>query len=370
MIPPPARPLRSLHLNSAKTWRGGEQQTLWLCQGLTARGHTVILTCPSHSELHQRACTAGITVEPVAMGGEWDLWAVKNITQIIRRQQPDIIHCHTSHAQTLGLLAAQITGVPVRIAARRVDFHIRKHLLNRWKYGNGFSAIIAISEGIRQVLIQDGIPPERVVTIHSGIDLRRIQTVHKSNQVRQEFGLNPNQLLVGIVAALAPHKDHQNFLRAAAHVKAELPQTRFLIIGDGELRDELEALTHTLDLHQHVIFTGFRSDVLELTATLDLFVLSSYLEGMGTSILDAMALGKPIVATQVGGIPEIVLHGKNGLLVPPRNPLALAKAIITILSNPHLREQMSHFSRDQVQNFTVEKTVEKTESLYYQLINR
>ena len=163
------RPLRILHVNSARTWRGGEQQTLWLCQGLQERGHEILLACPAGSELRQRAHAAGIRVCPVAMRGEWDLWAVRNLVKIIRRNAIEIVHFHTAHAHTLGLLAAQVSKVPIRVLTRRVDFHIHTHLLNRWKYGPGLTALIAISEGIRGVLIEDGLAPERVTTIRSGI---------------------------------------------------------------------------------------------------------------------------------------------------------------------------------------------------------
>jgi len=363
------RPLRVLHINSARTWRGGEQQTLWLCQGLQRRGHEVFLACPPNSDLHQRANKVSIAVCPVAMRGEWDLWAVRDLVRAIRLHCIEIVHFHTAHAHTLGLLAAQWTNVPIRILTRRVDFHIHKHPLNRWKYGPALTAILAISGGIRKVLIQNGLEPERVITVHSGIDLQRIQNVSDPSYLRVEFGISEDTLVVGIIAALAPHKHHENFLEAAAIVKKSMAKVRFLIVGEGDLRAELEGLSASLGLSGDVVFTGFRKDVGEIIQILDIFVLSSYLEGMGTSILDALALGKPIVATGVGGIPEIVLHGKNGLLVPPRNPQKLADAILKLAKSPALRDQMGAFGKEHVKNFPIEKTVEQTEAVYTRLVS-
>ena len=364
------RPFPILHINSAHTWRGGEQQTLWLCQGLLRRGHKIFLACQPGSDLHQKGEATGIAVCPVVMRGEWDIWAVRELIGLIRQHSVEIVHFHTAHAHALGLLAAQLAKVPIRVLTRRVDFHIHRHPLNRWKYGSGLTAIIAISEGIRDVLIQDGLAPERVTTVYSGIDLQRIENVGNGSYVRDEFDISEDTLLIGIVGALAPHKDHRNFLEAAAIVKQSVPDVRFLIVGDGELRAELEWVSTTQGLSADVIFTGFREDVLEITKTMDIFVLSSYLEGMGTVILDAMALGRPVVATKVGGIPEIVQHEKNGLLVPARNPGKLAEAILKLVNNPSLRAQMGAQGREQVKRYTLERTVEGAEAVYFRALSQ
>jgi glycosyltransferase involved in cell wall biosynthesis len=360
-----ARPFRILHMNSAHTWRGGEQQTLWLCQGLRGRGHEIFLACQPDSQLRRRGAAAGIRLCPVIMRGEWDLWAVKNLAGLIHEECIEIIHFHTAHAHTLGLLAAQMTKVPMRFLTRRVDFHIHRHLLNNWKYGSALTAILAISEGIRRVLVEDGVCPQRVFTVPSGIDLARIKEVGDPSKMRGEFRIPQSAILVGIVAALAPHKDHRNFLEAAALVAGTIPEARFLIVGEGELRADLERLSASLGLSKKVIFAGFREDVLEITKGLDIFVMSSYLEGMGTALLDAMALGRPIVATKVGGIPDIVLDGKSGLLVPSRDPDELARAILKLARAPQLRDEMGAQGKEQARLFSIQRTVENTEAVYY-----
>lgn len=357
-------PWRILHINSALTWRGGEQQTLWLGQGLQSRGHQVILACPPGGELATRAGRAGLAVRTVKMRGEWDVWAAGKLARLLQDESIHIVHLHTAHAHTLGLMAAQWAKVPVRILTRRVDFHIGGHPINRWKYGPALTAIVAISEGIRQVLIQDGISPQRVSTVHSGIDLERIKSVRDTAALRKELNIPGGFLVVGMVAALAPHKDHRNFLEAAAIVKTECPDIRYVVVGEGHLRGELERLAVQRGLSADVIFTGFRQDVLELTSLFDIFVLSSYLEGLGTALLDAMALGIPLVATDVGGIPEVVVMDRNGILVPPKDPAALASAIVKLATDPVMRRRLGSFGKEYVRNFSVDSMVTRTEAVY------
>jgi glycosyltransferase involved in cell wall biosynthesis len=358
------RPYRILHINSARTWRGGEQQTFWLCRGLKRRGHSTFLACQPGSPLLSRARAAGIDTCPVKMRGEWDLWAVRRLAGLIRRHDIEAVHLHTAHAHTLGLLAAQMAAIPFRFVTRRVDFHTHRHVLNRWKYGSAVTAVVAISEGIRRVLLSDGIPGERIITVPSGIDLERIEMVPDPAGLRSPLGIPEGSLVVGMVAALAPHKDHRTFLQAAAMVTSSLPDVRFLIIGDGPLRPELERLAGSTGLSPNVIFTGFREDALTLTKLLDIFVLSSYLEGLGTALLDAMAMGKPLVATNVGGIPEALLDGRNGLLVPPRDPRALAAAIVKLGQDPGLRDQMGDFGKKHAQKFDIVGTIDGVEEIY------
>jgi glycosyltransferase involved in cell wall biosynthesis len=199
--------------------------------------------------------------------------------------------------------------------------------------------------------------------------LQRIENVADGSYLRDEFAISKNTLVIGMVGALGPDKDHHNFLEAAAIVKRSVPDVRFLVVGEGELRAELERSLASRGLSEDVLLTGFRRDVLEITKILDIFVLSSYLEGMGTAILDAMAFAKPIVATQVGGIPEIVLQGENGFLVPPRDPNKLAEAILKLAKEPSLRHKMGSFGKEHVRNFNVKKTIDQTEVMYSQLVS-
>ncbi len=354
-----------LHIDSAKTWRGGQQQVLYLAERL--RDYDNIIACPSQSPLAERAKATGLKVLPVQMRGEWDFLAVHKLKKIIRKYSIRIAHLHSPHAHALGLLAARSAGNCKVVLSRRVDFHIRKNILSRVKYSN-VDNIIAISERVKEVLVTDGLPKEKVDVVYSGIDIKRFQNV-KSNYLISELGLNKDKLCIGNIAALAWHKDHRTLLEAARIVVDEFPRVTFLIVGDGPLRREIEILIKKLNLEEDVKLFGFREDIPEILSVLDLFVLSSTWEGLGTSLLDAFASRVPVIATNVGGIPEIVKDRVNGILVPPKNPSALAGAIISLLENRDFACQIAEEGFRLVkEKFSVDRMVEETRKIYDRLV--
>lgn len=358
-----------LHINSARSWGGGEQQTLYLAQGLQGKGHRVLIVGQPQSALVSRAREEGLRVFPVRMRGEWDLLAAWKLAKIIKREHIQVVHLHEAHAHALGLLATSIARKPKVVLSRKVCFPIRKNPLSKLKYRTKrIDRIIAVSEGVKSLLIKGGIRSEKIIIIHDGIDIEKFRKVRNNRYLYNEFDLDSKGPLVGMVAALSSTKDHQNFLEAAARVKEELSRVRFLVVGEGELRRELEYLTKKLELEKSVVFTGFRNDIPQILSVLNLFVLSSRSEALPNSILDAMASGLPVVATKVGGIPEIVKDGVNGILVPPRDPRALARAIITLLKDKKRASRMGLAGQKIVKDFTVARMVAKTEKVYRQLI--
>jgi len=301
------------------------------------------------------------------MRGEWDLLSVYKLEKIIRNNFIKIIHLHSSHAHALGLLAARSAGNCKVILSRRVDFHIRKNILSRVKYSN-VDRIIAISERVKQVLVADGLSEEKIDVVYSGIDIERFQNVDRDYLI-SELGANREKLCIGNIAALAWHKDHRTLVEAARIVVDEFPEVIFLIVGEGPLRREIEILIKKLDLEKEVKLLGFRQDIPEILSHLDLFVLSSSWEGLGTSVLDAFASRVPVVATNVGGIPEIVKDRVNGILVPPENPAALAGAIISLLKNRDLACQLAEEGFRLVkEKFSVDRMVEQIRKIYNRLI--
>ena len=354
-----------LHIDSAKTWRGGQQQVLYLAERLT--DYHNIIACPPRSPLAERAKAIGLKVLPVEMHGEWDLLAVCKLKKIIRKNSIRIVHLHSSHAHALGLLAAKSAGNCKVILSRRVDFPIKKNILSRVKYSN-VDRIIAISERVKQVLMADGLPKERIDVVYSGVDIQRFQNV-AANYLISGLALNREKLIIGNIAALAWHKDHRTLIETARIVLDEFPQVIFLIAGDGPLRREIEILIKKLNLEEKVKLLGFRQDIPEILSILDLFVLSSSWEGLGTSLLDAFASRVPVVATNVGGIPEIVKDRVNGILVPPNNPGILARAIIHLLKNRDFARQMAEEGFKMVkEKFSIEKIVEQIRKIYDRLV--
>jgi glycosyltransferase involved in cell wall biosynthesis len=214
------------------------------------------------------------------------------------------------------------------------------------------------------MVIADGVPAAHAVTVHEGIDLAHVAAAPAAD-LHAELWLPHHAPIVGNVAALVPHKGQRHLIDAAAIVVKQVPDARFVIAGEGELRPQLERQIKERRLEKHVFLAGFRPDILSVHKAFDLFVMSSVTEGLGTSLLDAMACGKPIVATTAGGMPEVVADGETGLLVPPRDDEALAAAIVRLLSNPQLRAAMGAAGQRRVrEHFSSERMVQDTLELY------
>jgi glycosyltransferase involved in cell wall biosynthesis len=338
----------SLHIDTARTWRGGQNQVLLTVNGLREIGQRTALVAHPDGELRRRAAE-GLDLIPLVPRTEVDLTAAWRLSRVMKRLQPDIVHAHDPHGVAMAALALSLgTGSktvyapPPLIASRRVDFHLKGNSFSRWKHRQ-VDCFIAASDAIRQMLIGDGVPSEKTTTVHEGIDIA----------------------VVGNVAALVPHKGQRHLVEAAHLVVREVPDARFVILGEGELRDHLEKQVKEYHLEKHVLLPGFRTDVLGCIKGFDLFAMSSVTEGLGTSLLDAMACSRPIVATSAGGIPEIVEDGVTGVLVAPRDHTSMAREIVRLLKDGPLRKRMGDAGYARVnERFTVERMVEETAAVY------
>ena len=358
-------PIVSVHVDTARTWRGGQRQVLLTVLGLRERGHRAVLVAHPGGELARRA-SEGHDLLPLAPRAEVDLHAGWKLSRIVRQVKPDVVHAHDPHAVAAASLALSFLTsgkCPVLLASRRVAFRLKGNAFSRWKY-HQVHCFVAASDAIRQMLIDGGIERQRVVTVHEGIDLHRVQAEPAAN-IHAELWLPTHAPIVGAVAALTQEKGHKHLIDAAALVVRQVPDARFVIMGDGELRPSLERQIKELHLEKHVILPGFRADVLSFIKSFDLFVMSSLAEGLGTSLLDAMALSKATIASNTGGMPEVVAHGQTGLLVPPRDQNALADAIIELLRDPERRDRMGQAGLERVgRMFSADRMVERTLEVY------
>lgn len=358
--------MKILHIDTEKTWRGGEQQLLYLVKGLKERGHTSTVICQPQSPLEDAVKKAGIDAIPVNMRGELDIPAAWKIGRVLRQEEHDILHTHTSHAHSIGLLARFFGKVKGMAVSRRVDFPIK----SRFKYNAFDVRYIAVSEAIKRVMIQGGVPEHKIDVVRSCIDLNSLDNAPLID-IRTELGIGKEAIVIGNIAHMADHKGQIYLVRAADKVRNKYPDARFVIVGDGELRVELEAEVRKLGLEGTVIFTGFRKDVASFLSSFDIFAFPSHLEGLGTSLLDAMVMRKPIVSTTAGGIPEVVQDGISGILVPPKEPDALADAIIHLMEDPDLRLKYGDAGRRIVEErFTADKVVEGTLAVYEGLLGK
>ena len=358
----------SVHVDTARTWRGGQRQVLLTVLGLRERGHRTVLVAHPDGELAARA-SEGHDLVRLAPRAEVDLHAGWKLSRIVKDLRPDVVHAHDPHAVALASLALSFLTsgkCPRLIASRRVAFRLKGNAFSRWKY-HQVECFIAASNAIRDMLIADGIDRDRIVTVYEGIDLHRVQAEPAAN-IHAEFWLPTHAPVVGAVAALTQEKGHKYLIDAAALVVREVPDARFVILGEGDLRPALERQIKELHLDKHVALPGFRADVLAFIKSFDVFVMSSLFEGLGTSLLDAMALSKPTVASDTGGIPEVVSHGETGFLVPPRDVHELAGAIARLLKDPQRRQQMGLAGLERVKRiFSADQMVERTLGVYRNL---
>jgi glycosyltransferase involved in cell wall biosynthesis len=359
--------MRSVHIDTARTWRGGQNQVLLTVTGLSELGHQAVLVAHEAGELRRRA-SEGLRFVEFAPRSEFDVHAAWQLAKVVGDLQPEIVHAHDPMAVALTALALQMGGArgaaaPLVVASRRVDFHLKHHAFSKWKYRH-VDVFIAASQIIASILVQDGIPADRIEVVHDGVNLAFIDR-QPSVDAHGAFWLPAGAPLVGNVAALAAHKGQRHLVDAAARVVRRVPDARFLVLGDGELRQALERQIKDLGLERHVILAGFRPDALGLMKSFDLVAMSSVTEGLGSAVLEAMACERAVVATRTGGLPEAVEEDRTGLLVPPRDDASLADAIVRLLGDATLRADFGRAGRARVaQHFSVEHLVAKTAQVY------
>jgi glycosyltransferase involved in cell wall biosynthesis len=359
--------MKIAHLDTGRTWRGGQGQALLLARGLAARGHDNLLLAPP-GPLLERASAAGIETVPWSSHGELDLIALLAAERTLARRRPEVVHCHGAHAHALGVPAARLARVPAVVVSRRVDFAVGWNPASVLKYRMPVDRYLCISRGVIEVMRQGGVPAERLALVPSGVELPAAEELDREARdapdLRSLLGLPESAPIVGTVAALAPHKNHADLLLAAKDVVRERTDTHFVWIGEGECRPALLERRAELGLDSHVHLLGFRPDARALMRQFTVFALSSYLEGLCTSLLDAQIRGVPIVATRVGGIPEVVDDGVGGRLVPGRDPTALAQALLGALGDPAARAAWAAHSARSVRHFSADRMVDRTLAEY------
>lgn len=357
-----------LHIDDQHTWGGGQAQVLSLLKGLRDDSHRAELVTQPGSVLGKRAKDGGFKVHSMRMRGDADVFSARRISDIIRSDDFDIIHMHTGHAHMVGAMACAFNSSPACIVSKRVAFPINKGPLGiaRLKYFWRIDVYVAVSDAVKNVLIAAGVRPSRIHVVNSGIVP---PTVGSGLAVREEIGVGADQKLVGNIGALVEAKGQRYLLEAAPLILKEMPETRFVIIGDGKLESKLKDIAFRLGVSDAVCFAGFQEDIGRYLTAFDVLVVSSLMEGLNNSAIEAMMVGKPVVGTDVGGIPEIIEHGKTGLMVPCENHIALAEAVLDILNNPEKAAAFGSAGREVAyKKFTVERMVSGTIGVYEKVL--
>ncbi|HWC89448.1 MAG TPA: glycosyltransferase, partial [Pirellulales bacterium] len=371
--------MRIAHISTQRGWGGGEQQAALLIAGLASRGHRSLVLARAGGEFAQRMAAVGVECGTFAGGGR-NPGALWQLRRQLAAWRPDVVHFHDAHALSGGGLACWRLPIAARIVSRKVMFPVR----HAWRYRQFADRVICVSQAVAECCRASGLPADRLRVVYDGLDPALVEAASRARG-RESVRVSPDELLMLSVGSLSNVKGHRHLLAALRSVVAMYPQVRLAIAGDGPLEESLRRRANELGLAGVVRFLGYRRDVPDLVRAADLFVLPSLMEGMCSTLIDVMIARCPIVASAVGGVPEVL--GANastapapvatapiapvsnvqplGRLVPPADEAALATAICeSIAGLADSAAQLNRAREHALRHFTAERMVEATLSVY------
>lgn len=361
-----------LHTESSLGWGGQEIRILEEAKGIRKRGHRLKIACQPGSKLSIKAEEAGIEVIRISMGRISYPSAILKFRRMIENFSIDIINTHSSRDSWLASIAGRLSKRrPMILRTRHLSTPISRSRLSRFLYERLPHKVITTGEAIRRQMIEDnGFDEKRIISIPTGVDLNLFDPERVNGTLRSDWGVPAYVPVIGMVAVIRSWKGHEYFVDAAGIVLKEFPEARFFIVGDGPRKEIVSNYIKARGLQDSIIMTGQRDDIPHVMASFDIVVLPSYAnEGLPQSLIQAMAMGKPVIASNVGSIPEVVIDGKTGYLVPPRSPSAIAEKIISLLKDNGLRLEMGDEGRSLVSSrLSLEDMLNRIEALYTDLI--
>ena len=361
--------MKVLHLSSEHSWRGGEQQMAYLILELQKLGVQSWAAVKENSVFEKWCGENKIPFVRLGFANDFDFPSAWKLKQFCKKEHFDLAHLHSSRSHGIAFLASLLGNKTPLVLSRKVDFRPKQNFFSRWKYNHSsIKKIICVSDKIREIFGAALRHPEKCVTVYDGIDLERFAGKGLRGIIRKELGIGDDEIIIGNIAAIAPHKDYFTFLDTVTILNEKI-KAKYFIAGEGPLRKEIEKRIAALRLEKNVYVLGFREDLQNVFAELSILLYTSNEEGLGSTLLDAMAYGLPIVTTEAGGIPEIVKNGFNGLTAPVRNPQMLAEQVMRMLNDQSLRETLVANGKKFVQDFSKEKMAERTREIYRQVLS-
>ncbi|CAN5430369.1 glycosyltransferase [soil metagenome] len=364
--------MKILHVSTPVTWRGGEQQLLSLATVLKDYPVTQWVMCPEKSQLINKLNAVEVAVIPYRNKGLLSLKLSWKIAMSCKKFRIQIIHTHDAHAHTAAVLSCFLFRNQAKIiVSRRVDFPIKNSFLSRWKYNfKSVKSVICVSELIKKIVEPSINFHERIRVVYDGIDLNKYRKFNsKISGLRKDYSSDCSSIFIGNVSALADHKDYTSFIATCKKLLNDGMQAHFFIVGDGPLQNNIKTQVLNSDCGKSITMTGFRNDIPDVLSSLDLLLITSKTEGLGSVILEAMAAGTPVVSTNAGGIPEIVQMNETGLLADISDSENLAIQVHRIFEEPGLKEKLIKNALSFVQGFSIERTAYLTFSIYLEQID-
>lgn len=362
--------LKVLHISSEKTWRGGEQQIAYLIDELNQLEVENDVLCDESSEFERYCRDHSITHYLADFHGVFALMRTAIMLKELANKY-DLVHVHTSKGHTVAFYSYLFGSKAKLIISRRVDFKPGRGFLTKFKYT--FSTIrkfICVSDAIRNIMTTylGSAWINKCLTVHSGVDLNKEDNSEKLN-LRQQYDLGEEVKIVGNTSAIADHKDYFTFIDSADLLYQKNKNVAFFILGDGPLEEQVKEYAAIKDVSDRIFFTGFVSNPIAYLKNFNVFLITSKTEGLGTSIIDAFACKVPVVATEAGGIPELVIDMETGILCDVQNAEQLTVGVELLLSNEALRLQLVNNASKHLSNFTKEATAKKTLAVYKSIIS-
>lgn len=356
------------HLISPMTWRGGEQQAVNLYEELDKLGVYQIFICPKESITEKYCKDHNFRYYSFKKRLNLDLGFAKNLSRVCKKEGIDILHPHDSGAHTLSILSIDLFKNSCQLLLqRRVDFPVSKSVFSRYKYNHPrIKKILCVSNAIMEILRPDIKRPEIMEVVYEGIDASKFE-LPAGNILREEFQIKRSTPIIANVAALAPQKDYFTFIDTVKILVDEGIEAAFMAFGTGPQEAEIMDYAKKTGMDKHIIFAGFRTDIPAILPEIDLLLFSSETEGLGTTILDCYASEVPIVSTNAGGIPELIIHRKTGFLGHVKNPQSLAEGVKLVLNHPEEKELWIAGGKERLGLFTRDITAKNTLAAYQEI---
>lgn len=363
--------MKVLHLSSESTWRGGEQQIIYLVDETRKLGVDAVIGCRKNSVVEKYCKSNEIPFVSLPFKSAYHISTACKIIKYCKKEGIELIQTHTSKGHTMAVIAGLLGLNIPQILTRRVDFPIKDNWLSRFKYNySKIKRIICISETIHQMTAIDIKDKSKLITIHSGVDMDKFSPFFHSNWLRDEYELATETVVIGNTSAISDQKDYFTFVKVAERLIAQKRNVHFFIVGDGVSRPVIEQFVQEKGLENRITFTGFVDNITEVLPSMDIFLFTSKAEGLGTSVLDAMAASVPIVATSAGGVSEMVEHEKNGLLYQVGDVAGITEGVERFLVNREFSETLAEEAKKTVKNFSKEKTAKRTREVYEEILHK
>ncbi len=354
--------MKILHVNTQKGFRGGEQQLLWLVEGLSEFGIESVVACKKEEKLYERCLKNNITVLPLSGNQIVDIFKIAKTSEDF-----DIMHAHAAKSHTICAFA-KILNKKRLVYTRRVDYKPKNNIITHFKYKKT-DKLVAISNSVANVLKHFLKTEDSIEVVYSATDttLQNKINMDKILRIKSEFKGSP---LIGTAAALSPHKNIPNLINAASIILRKYPKAKFIVAGEGKLQKKLSDKIDKKGLSDSFKLIGFKNDIENYIKAIDIFVLPSDFEGLGSTLLSAMVLRTPVVSTDVGGAKEVVIHNKTGILVPRKNSEALANGIIKLIEDKKLASSLTAEAyRFVTDSFSTKRMAERYFNIYKNLLN-